>query len=445
MTLSRVHALTAAELVLLRTRVPEPRTDLFLAVWPMFVGSKGDPFNAIVWTGLVNEPAGVVDDRLYEIDYDGGSGAADFALTLPDMTVYVGTTAGSDDLGRARLRGWAAGATGVAGTMLLGEMSEIDWQDDAHLTVIDDFNLWPRHIYIDSNGVIYMDHGYYDEVAAANVDGSYTDQHRYPDPVPVLGPDAIVWMPATGNVRVYFDASNSFTLDGGALTYTWAFPGSVANGGLNVAATWAEYNAAGVYRADCQVSRNYPPVAAFTGRRRIWVFDADNMPAVQFELQDCSGDFSTGGWSYRVRMWGEARRSEIVDRARVVLFARDWFNGIEQSIGPLVTDQHGGMMLRANTVCSGWIAGESIVWDNEKGNVTFDVQGPHFWLNQMSGFPHGVENSDGVPTDWFEFQNLTVRDGLWSFLHWRSTATRMMDIELTADHRYDRIGLARGN
>lgn len=435
MTLSRAHALTAAELALLRTRAPAARTDLFLAIWPMFQGVKGDPFNAIVWTGLVDEPGGITDDRLFEIDYDNGSGAGDFGLTLPDMTVYVGTAAGSDDLGRARLRGWAAGSTGVAGTMLLGEMSEIVWWDNAFLTVVDDFNLWPRHIYIDSNGVIYMDHGYYDEVAAANVDGSYTDQHRYPDPTPVLGPDAIAWMPATGNVRIYFDASNSFTLDGGALTYAWAFPGSVANGGLAVAATWADYNAADVYRADCTVSRNYPPVATFTGHRRLWVFDEDNMPTVKFSFQDCAGDYGAGGWSYRVQMWDEARLSEIVDRARCVLFARDWFDGVEQSVGPLTTDQHGGMTLRANVVCSAWIAGESIVWDNEKGSVTFDVQGPKHWFEQMPGFPHGVENSDGVPTGWFQFQGGTVRDGLWSFLHWRSTATRMMDIELTGDTR----------
>lgn len=435
MTLSRAHALTADELALLRTRKPAARTDLFLAVWPQFRGVKGDPFNAIVWTGLVNEPLGTVDDRLFEIDYDGGSGAVDFAATLPDMTVYVGTTAGADDLGRARLRGWAAGATGVAGTMLLGEMSEIVWQDDAHLTVVDDFNLWPRHLYIDGAGIIYIDHGYYDEVAAANVDGAYTDQHAYPDPVPVLGPDAIKWMPDTGNARVYFDAENSFALDGGALTYTWSFPGSVANGGLAVAATWAEYNAAGVYRAACQVNRNYPPVSAFTGYRRVFVFDDDNMPTVKFSLQDCGGDYSSGGWSYRVQMWDEVTRAEIVDRARCILFARDWFDGVEQSVGPLVTDQHGGMTLRANVVCNGWVAGESIVWDNERGTVTFDVQGPQFWLDKMVGFPHGVENSDGVPTDWFEFQNLQVRDGLWSFLHWRTTATRMMDVELTADTR----------
>lgn len=435
MTLSRIHALSANELALLRTRKPAARTDLFIAVWPMFRGVKGDPFNAIVWTGRVDEPGGTVDDRLYEIDYDGGSGAADFALTLPDMTVYVGTTAGDDDLGRARLRGWAAGATGVAGTMLLGEMSEIVWQDDAYLTVIDDFNLWPRHIYIDSAGVVYMDRGYYDEVTASNVDGSYTDQHQYPDPVPVLGPDAIEWMPVTGNVRVYFDASNSFTLDGGALTYAWSFPGSVANGGLAVAATWAEYNAAAAYRADCAVTRNYPPAKTFTGHRRILIFDPDNMPTVKFELQDCAGDYSSGGWSYRVQMWDEATRAEIVDRARCVLFARDWFDNVEQSIGPLYTDQHGGRTLRANVVCSGWISGETIVWDNEQGNVTFDVQGPQHWFDQMTGFPHGVENSDGVPTAWFEFQNLQVRDGLWSFLHWRTTATRMMDIELTTDTR----------
>lgn len=435
MAVNRIHALTAGELALLRVRDPAPRTDLFLAIWPRFVGTKGDPFNATVFTCRTNIPGGVTNDRLYQIAYDGGSGNPDWNNTLPDMTVYVGTSAGAYDLGQVRLRGWAGGSDGTSGTMLVGEVSEIAWQDDAYLTVVDEFGIWPRHIYIDVNGNIFMDRGYYDEVAGANVDGSYTDQHLYPDPEPNLQPDAVVWLPSSGNARVYFDASDSFALDGGALSYSWAFPGSVANGGLASAATWVEYNTAGVYRAACQVTRNYPPQSAFTGYRRIFVFDEDNYPAVKFELLDCSGNYSQGGWSFRVRMWDEAYRSEIVDRAKCILFARDWYDGTEQSIGPIRTDQFGGQYLRPNTCCAGWIDGESITYDNEDGSVEFDVQGPKFWLEKITGFPHGVENSDGVPTDWWQYQDLTVRDGLWSFLHWRSTLTRNTDIYLTNDSR----------
>jgi len=65
------------------------------------------------------------------------SGVGTLADVLPDMTLYIGTTAGAFDLGMVRIR-----KTPVAGTFYISEQSKVNWQADAYLTVVRDFDLW---------------------------------------------------------------------------------------------------------------------------------------------------------------------------------------------------------------------------------------------------------------------------------------------------------------
>ena len=197
-----VHALDAAELEHLRTF--QQRSRIYLAISP-------HPTNSIEYVMRVNGvPASF--DSVFEIDYDRdglpAGDAAAFANCLRDMSVWIGTTSGARDVGVVRLRGFSGGSNETAGTMLVGEMSEIEFSDNDYLTVMDDYRLWPRHIYIDGAGVIYMDR-----------DIAYTDEHQYPDPVPVLGPDAVVYYDGTlggaNTVDVDFDGSDRWALYGG--------------------------------------------------------------------------------------------------------------------------------------------------------------------------------------------------------------------------------------
>ena len=417
MAVHDVHELTGGELTTIRTR-PQ-RTQLYMAVMPVMDA-------AVVYVMRV-DGAPASNDNVVEVDYDrdglGPGVGADFAACLSDMTVYVGTTSGSADIGVIRLREFEGGSDEDSGTMLIGEESEIEWADNLYLTVVDEFGLWPRHVYISDAGVIYMDY-----------DVAYTDQHKYTDPVPVLGPDAVVWLTGA-SVDVDFDASSSWALDGGALTYAWTAPGASATAGMNTSVPVISYDVAGVHRAACAVTRTYGGGndKTFTGYRYVFVFDNDNPPITLFNLESCSGDWDAGGWEFVVKMYGECDIADIVDRARVIVFARDWYGDTEVSIGPIVSDTHD--TLRANTVVSGWIDGESIIYHNVMGYVEFTVYGPQHWFGKMSGFPHGIEDHDGDPTSWVEFDDLTLDKGLWSFIHWRSTATRCMDMQLTGDTR----------
>ena len=391
--------ITAPELAHLRS--DGQRCELFLAVHTP----------ASVFTArLKGAPAST--DGVYEIDFDGGS--AGFADCIAGQTVYIGSTAGAYDVGMARLRG-AVG--GVSGTMEIGEASEIDWTDNDYITVVDEFALWPRHLRIDGGGTVYVDY-----------DVSYTDQHEVCDPVPVLGPPAVKWLTGA-TVDVEFDASDSWVSGSTISAYSWTATGASATSGMATATPTITYDTAGTYRVSCLVTATNG--ATFTGYRYVFVYDTNSQPATIFRLDDCSGDWQSGGWRYRVTMWDEALRSEIRDRAQVILFARDWYGDTETSIGP-VDD-------RENVVAVGWIADESIKWNPRQGIVSFDIQSPQFWMGKMTGFPTGVEDYDGTPTSWIEFEDLTVDKGLWHFLHWRTTATLCMDVTLTSDTRQVKV------
>jgi len=393
------RALTGPELAHLRSN--GQRCRLFLAVHTP----------ATVFTARLNG-APSSTDRVAEITFDGGS--ADFADCLAGQTVYVGSEAGAHDVGIVRLRGTIAG---VAGTMEIGETSEIDWTDNDYLTVVDEFALWPRHLRITGAGVVYVDY-----------DVAYSDQHANCDPVPVLGPPAVKWLTGA-TVDVEFDAGDSWVVGSTISAYSWAAPGASGTADMATATPTITYDAAGTYRVACTVTATNG--ASFTGYRYVFVYDTNNQPATVFRIDDCAGDWQGGGWRFRVTMSDEARRSEIRDRAQIILFARDWYGDTEISIGPVAD--------RENVVAVGWIDGESIEWFPEQGTVSFDVQGPQFWMDKMTSFPSGVEDYDGTPTDWVEFEDLTVDKGLWHFLHWRTTATLCTDVALTGDDRQIKV------
>jgi hypothetical protein len=326
----------------------------------------------------------------------------------------VGTTAGAYDKGMVRLRSDVSGATGI---MEIGEISEITWANDDYLTVVIEPALAARHLRILTDKTVLMD---YDII--------YTDQHGYPNPIPVWGPSLIPTWLTGSTVRVQFDAGDSWTLDGGALTYAWAFPGSSANGGLTGATTWADYDATGEYRVKCTVTRDYGGghVKSTPSYRFVKVYSTASPPITEFSLDQCAGSWGDRGWTWKVTLYGDdAAISVIRDRAWVVLFARDFYGATEISMGPIVD--------RENIVAQGWIAGETIKMDLEQGAVTFEVRHPMWWLLQMRGFPTGLEDVQVAPTVWTQFEDLTLRKGLWEFIFWRTTLPAILDVQLTDD------------
>lgn len=389
------RAMTSPELAALRTN--GQRTKLYLAVL------QPDT----VYTALAaSVPA--TNDKVALIAYSGGSGT--LADVKEGMTLYVGTSAGAFDLGMCRIR-----KVPDAGAFYFGETSEIAWDvgGTIYLTVVDDFDLWARHVRI-ASGAIKMDY-----------DIDYSDQHTDFDPVPVMGPHAVAWLTGA-TVDVMFDASDSWVIGSTISGHSWVAPGASATSGMNTAIPTMSYDTPGIYRVGDTVTADNGK--SFTGWRYVFVYSAVAMPATVFELKNMQADYETGGWSFGVVMHDEATLGELRERSLVILFARDWHGGVEGSYGPVAG--------RENIVAIGRVAGESVQWDADAGTVEFTVQGPQYWLKKIAGYSSGIEIATNTPTKWTDMPALTVRRALFHLLHWRSTATKVMDVRLTSDTRY---------
>jgi hypothetical protein len=354
-------------------------------------------------------------DKVAEITYNTGSGT--LANVLQDMTMLVGSSAGASDYGIARIR---KDGTTTAGTFYIGETSEINWQANAYLTVLDTFELWPRHVTIASNGTTPL----------MDYDVAYSNQNVAAGavPTPIMGPPAVLWLTGA-SVTYHPDGSSSWVKDGTIVDYAWTATGASGVLDLDTATPTIEYNAVGTYRISLTVTGNN--AVTFTGYRYVFVVTETSGVTTQFTLDNCAGDVQSGGWSFGVTLYDEATQVLIRDRALCILHAVDYYGNTLGGVGYCAGNE--------NIVALGWISGESITRGTEDkwGSVSFDVQGPHYWLGQMTAFPSGVKDIPDAQTvnKWTKFKGLTLNKALYHFMRWRCTATRCMDVYPNTDTR----------
>lgn len=394
-----IRAATIEELALLRA--PGQATRLYLA------GMEMPP---VVFACVVNQDF-PTHDRVSEIIYNAATG--DYADVLPGMTVWIGSSAGKYDYGQARIRKAA-----TADTIYIGEGSEINWANERHITVVDEMAIWPKHVYIDPDtNTVYMDR-----------DVEYIDQHTAFDPVPIMGPDAVLDVSSYPATLRFPGASDSWVFDGAITTFAWTTTAGILTDAdtADPLLTVGSYPANGLIRAALTVTADNGK--SFTGYRYVHVYDAAHPAFTKFEVSNPSGDFESGGFSFDVTLHKNATRAEVRDRTPIILFARDWYGAAKQSIGQVTG--------RENIVIAGWVDGESINENPLAGTVTFTVQGPQFWMDKITGFPAGVEQTKKVPDVWTDMTALVVDRAVWHLLHWRSTLTTVCDIRLSGDARY---------
>jgi hypothetical protein len=363
---------------------------------------------ASVFAARVNQEDWDDKDQVIEVPYDGGSGA--YADILPGMTLWVGSSAGAYDKGRARIRK-AATAT----SLYIGAESDIDWEDNLYLTVVDSLELWMKRSITLKNGDYLVD----EEI-------EYSDQHDACDPVVVMGGPRALWIEeGATEVVTTMDGSDSWVLGSAISGYSWSCTGGLVED-EDTATPSLTFDAAGTYRVSCTVTAANGKSA--TGHRYIFVFDITNRPVRSFQLESCGGNYEEGGWQFGIRMWDEAGLSAVWDGALVVLFARDHYGDYDESAGPVAGQE--------NVIAWGWIDGESIDWDPEVSEVSFTVLGPAGVMQKIPGQPVFVKDTSGEAAErWTQFNGLTLDAFMWHTLHWRSTATAVMDCYPSGDTR----------
>lgn len=380
----------------------------------------------VVYSARVNG-APASNDKVVSVTYDGGSGT--HTNILADQTLYVGTSAGAYDLGMSRIRN-TTGIGATSGTFNIEITSEIQWADNAYLTVVDEFALRPRWPYTDAAGELFMDY-----------DVDYVNQHRYCASFPIFPRYAVRWLPSgliTGDVVVIRDGSQSWALNNTINAYAWAAPGNSGISGDTTNTVTINYdtvNAAAGYRIALTVSNT--DSVSFTGYGRVFVLREESDAITQFTIDRLSGSQSEGGWTAEITCYAEADPATIRDRAMVIIHRKDWYGTTEGSVGYVADDENIEMI--------GWIDGETIEWmsEDKSGSVSFSVKGPQFWLDRITMPTIGLKNKSAHPTNWKRFWGLSAKSAIWHLLMWRTTAPRMMDCFMV-DNGYATLQLQSG-
>jgi hypothetical protein len=357
-----------------------------------------------VYTARINQTFATLD-RVAQLTYDGGSGT--LANVLVNHTVFIGSAAGLYDKGVLRVR-----ATPTATILYISETSNVQFANDDYITVIDRFDLTQRDISVDA-GVVSMD---YDIEFGSYANGGV---------IPRIGPLASVINQTSGTIT--FTPPNpslSAAYDGATVSsYLFEAPSASTTSNMTsaTAASWTyPLTANQEYRWSCSITDSLGRTV--TAYRRVFVNPTD----IDFILETPpSADYSSGGWSFAVTVFDSATKADIYDQAFVVLYAKDYYNNTEGSIGKIAGYE--------NIVSMGWIDGASIVYDNEDGSVTFTVMDAAGWLQKIRAMPFEIQNTASAATTWKEINDLTVDKALAHILFWTSTAPVVMDCFFTGD------------
>ncbi len=386
--------LTPTEIDLLRTRSHLSR--LYLSVYKPNT----------LYTGVV---VGDYDRGATEIVYSTISG--DPAPLPRDLTVWVGTTVGDNDLGKVRLHTVDSGTS----TIIVAENS-IEWQNGAFITIIAFYDIWPIYYRIvhDDNNVptFYKDYNIpYDD-----------NQNSIFDPIPVMGPH-LAGMLVDGVKEFYFDAAGSydFTDLGGSLSYAWSFEGATTLTSSLATPGWIAWDTPGHYTVALTVS-NTTTLRSYNAYRHVSVYTdigGNSPPIVNWTTNNLQGDAGSGVWSGQIQIREDVGDS-IIDGALIVIFAEDYYGDNQISIG-------GNYPNREDIVFVGYVRDGSVSIDPETSVVSFSVTNLAGKMQSREVYAILVTSSVD-PTDWYHIKNMTVDLAIYHFLRWHTTVYRIADV-----------------
>jgi hypothetical protein len=399
--------LTASELAILRQR--PYRTDLFLSIYKP----------TVLMQCKVNDPT--ITRGAITGTYDSVT-IGSWADVDDDMTLLIGTgTTGeaSYNVGKVRIRS-------VNGTrFIVAENSDISWQDNLYLTVINYVDIWtvyPRIIPDPAdpeNVIFYKDYDIvYDPVTAK--------QNEILGSFPCAGPHRAAFL-SGGSAQLYWSALGTQNVAGEVPTYLWEFEGGTGSSYNTATPGYVTYNTPGHYKTKLTVST--PLGGSDVTYRFVSIYDRENvggkMPIVKWDMNDLSGSRAEGGYNASIKVWEHI--DDIQDNSLVVVFADDWYGSTETSLG-------GNAEHCSNILFVGYIIKGSIQYNYRDSFVEFSIGSATEIMRQAEGFAISCE-SVVSPTTWFEIKDMDIHKALYHYLRWHSTVLKVADVQYTGDAR----------
>ncbi len=360
--------------------------------------------------GRVNMP-GTITYPLQTLTFDGVT-AGIYSNVGPPQTLFLGTSAGDDDLGRQRVRRLATTTTIPIGRSSRGTNDgELDVQDNAYITVLEDYRVWARIPFIDlaNNNTIYKDS---DFAATGNAEN--------PPPVAITGGGFAATISAgTGRITVSFDASGSMQYDPAVsdslspiTDYLWEIDdGTITAGTISSAGITATFPAGfrwvwlTVTAASGKATQVYIPVFAR---------DPNNDQCIGHQV--VSQRITKSGQEVAVRITQDITRAQYPDGTLAMIWDREPASPSDrthmQFIGWHQSDEGGIRAERTATL--------------RDSTLHFvDVAGR---LKTLPGFPQVLQA--GAPSKWEVTRYPNVFAYLHYLLYWHSTALFVADLVL---------------
>lgn len=362
----------------------------------------------VVLRARVNMP-GTITYPLDTLTFDGVT-AGSYSAIEPMQTLFLGTSAGADDLGRQRVRRPPTTTTIPIGRTSKGiNDGELDVQDNAYITVFEDFRIWARIPFIDlaNNNKIYKDSDFDAAVYAAD-----------PPPVAVAGGGfAATIDAATGRITVSFNASASVQYDpavSDSLSPITNFLWNVVDGTIT-AGTVTSASITATFPAGFRWV--WLSIAAANGKSQaihIPVFARDPANDACIGHQVVNQRQTKGGQEVAVRITQDITRAQYPDGTLAMIWDREPLNPSDRShmqfIGWHQSDE-------------GSIRAEAKATLRDSTLHFVDVAGR---LKTLPGFPQVLEA--GAPSKWEVTRYPNVFAYLHYLLHWHSTAMYVADL-----------------
>jgi hypothetical protein len=359
-----------------------------------------------IFKALINNPTITRGERF--IGFDNVS-LGSYLDIESGQTMLIGSSDGLRDIGKIRVR------SAVPSGVVVSENSNIDWQDNQHLTVLRYWELWPVYPRIISdpsdaeNVIFYKDY-----------DVAYSDQNTVLGTFPNAGPHRAGFID-NGQAQIYYTATGSFNPAGATLSYFWTFEGGTPTGSNALTPGYVSYNTPGHYVTRLIISGSNGGVD--TTYRNVSIYDrpenGTGTVPLRYEITGFDGSRGEGGYTASIKMYNPV--GDIYEGALVVLFADDIYGSTATSLG-------GNAPNASSIVLVGYILKDSIRWNYADSYVDFDIGSITEVMKKTISFSISVE-SKANPQYWYELKDLDVRRSIYHFLRWHSTALSVADVQ----------------
>lgn len=340
-----------------------------------------------------------------------------------DSTLLLGTTEGADDLGRVRVKKPATSSIIYVSRSSRGvEDGTLTVQDNAYITVLDDYRVWAKLPYFNlTTGIDYKD---------GDVEvGDYTTTGI--PPVANTGPGFADYIdPDTSVITVEFPGGGvdlSYAVSDGATLSTYAWDvgdGTITVGSASDAVITATFPAGFRWVALTVTDSN-----GVSHTSRCPVLAVDPADDVTYKHFQATQRLEVTGQTLDLTLFDDLSRSSYPD-GTLVMF---WWDA------PSAPDDRDHMKF------IGWVDKESYRVGRRKQGLhkgvslhCLDVAGR---LRILPGFPQALDNTE-TETPWSYMPDLDMHKALHYLLHWHSTAMSLADFIMPSGlQSYDALRL----